>query len=329
MGRSRLVCNNPEECDSSEYDDHVTCDTLADPAPPSDPSALRVSIVQSPVLHTFYENHPIPLTLDTGATSNMIRESSARLYGFPITPASQMARQADAVTPMDVTGEVHCTLSRGGTSFELDALVVRQLDVEILAGTPFMARNDVAVRPARREILIGGSDVVQYGKPSRHTAHPTARRTQAFLLRCPQRTVVFPGGYVELTTPAESDPDSLWALEPRLDSPSNLNVKPEAAWPQPQDISSIQHAVRISNTTDTPILLKKGEQVCQIRPIIPTDSASSRPPPPVNTPTPPSTRKPFSNNVSVDPDSLPVPRPPPRIRRCVQPSYLQVQWRQW
>ena len=114
---------------------------------------------------------------------------------------------------MDVTGEVHCTLTRGGTSFELDALVVRQLEVDILAGNPFMVRNDVAVRPARREIFIGGSDVVHYGKPSCHTAHPTARRTQAFLLYCPQNTVVFPGDYMEFATPAESDPDSLWALE--------------------------------------------------------------------------------------------------------------------
>ena len=36
------------------------------------------------VLNTFYENHPIPLTLDTGATSNMIRESCAKLYSFPM-----------------------------------------------------------------------------------------------------------------------------------------------------------------------------------------------------------------------------------------------------
>ena len=305
LASSRLVCDDPEECDPIDYSaSEEVCDLLVSPTPaqPTAPSAQRVRIVQSPVLSTFYESHPVPLTLDTGATSNMIRESSARLFGFPITPASQMARQADGVTPMDVTGEVHCTLTRGDKSFELDALVVRQLDVDILAGNPFMVRNDIAVRPAHRKIIIGGSDVVHYGMTSRHIPQPTARRTQAFLLRCPERTVVFPGEYIQLDTPIESDPDAVWALEPRLDSPSNLHLKPASAWPRPQNISSVDNAVRVPNTTNSPILLKKGEQLCQIRPIVNADSMVSCATP-AKSPAPSSqrARKPFSKNVTVDP----------------------------
>ena len=305
LASSRLVCDDPEECDPIDYSaSEEVCDLLVGPTPtqPTAPSAQRVRIVQSPVLSTFYESHPVPLTLDMGATSNMIRESSARLFGFPITPASQMARQADGVTPMDVTGEVHCTLTRGDKSFELDALVVRQLDVDILAGNPFMVRNDIAVRPAHRKIIIGGSDVVHYGMTSRHIPQPTARRTQAFLLRCPEHTVVFPGEYIQLDTPIESDPDAVRALEPRLDSPSNLHLKPASAWPRLQNISSVDHAVRVPNTTNSPILLKKGEQLCQIRPIVNADSmvscATS-----ATSPAPSSqrARKPFSKNVTVDP----------------------------
>lgn len=41
----------------------------------------------------------------------MVGGSAAQLYGFPITPASQMARQTDGVTPKDVIGNVHCTLT--------------------------------------------------------------------------------------------------------------------------------------------------------------------------------------------------------------------------
>ena len=59
------------------------------PVQGEEPAALCVSIVQLPVLNTFYHEHPVQLTLDTGATSNMIRVSSAKLYGFPITPTSQ------------------------------------------------------------------------------------------------------------------------------------------------------------------------------------------------------------------------------------------------
>ena len=37
----------------------------------------------------------------------------------------------------------------------IEGLVVEDLDVEVLAGTPFVETNDVAVRPARREIHLG------------------------------------------------------------------------------------------------------------------------------------------------------------------------------
>ena len=188
----------------------------------------------------------------------MVRASSAQLYGFPITPASQMARQPDGVTPMDVISEVHCSLTRGQWTFELDALVVRQLDVDILASNPFMVRNDIGVCPAKRQIEIGGSKIISYSSPSRHTRQPNVRRTQSFLLCNPNRTVALPGEYLQFSTPSDADSDTLWALEPRLDCPSNMQCKLEDAWPPPQQIQSVDHAVRISNTTDSPILLKSG-----------------------------------------------------------------------
>ena len=275
-----------------------------------DPTAHRVSIVQSPVLHTFYHEHPIQLTLDTGATSNMIRASSASAYRFPVLPASQMTRQADGVTPMDVVGEVHCLIC-GSYTFHLDALV-RKLDVEILAGNPFVAANDIAIRPAKREIVVGGTDVVHYGTPSKTTPHSTVRHTQSFLLRNPSRTVVLPCAYFQLTTPQESDPDVLWALEPRLDSKANLPCKAETAWPQPQDILSVGHTLQIANTTSSSILVKRDEQLCQVRHIIHTPISDPSAifsthcyasPPPVH-------NKPFSASVVVDQHSS----LPPEVR---------------
>ena len=178
-----------------------------------------------------------------------------------------MARQADGVTPMDVIGELHCSLTRGQWTFELDALVVRQLDVDILAGNPFMVHNDIGVRPAKRQIEIGGSEIISYSSLSRRTRQPNVRRTQSFLLRnCnPNRTVVLPGEYLQFITPSDADSDTLWALEPWLDCPSNVQRKPEDAWPPPQQIQSVDHAVCISNMKDSPILLTSGEQLCQVR----------------------------------------------------------------
>lgn len=303
--RSRMVMDDPEDLGAEECEPlDKSSDLVVPPVQGEEPAALRVSIVQSPVLNTFYHEHPVQLTLDTGATSNMVRASSAKLYGFPISPASQMARQADGVTPMDVIGEVHCYLTRGQWTFELDALVVRQLDVNILAGNPFMVCNDIGIRPAKCQIEIGGTEIISYSSPSRHTRQPNVRRAQSFLLRNPYRTVVLSGEYVQFSTPSDADSDTLWALEPRLDCPSNMPRKPEDAWPLPQQIQSVDHAVRVSNTTNSPILLKGGEQLCQVRHILPVQASASTSPPitcRVASPSP-ATHKPFSSRVILDPD---------------------------
>ena len=303
--RSRMVMDDPDDLGAEECEPlNESSDLVVRPVQSGEPAVLRVSIVQSPVLNTFYHEHPVQLTLDTGATSNMVRASSAQLYGFPITPASQMARQAAGVTPMDVIGEVHCSLARGQWTFELDALVVRQLDVDILAGSPFMFCNDIGVRPAKRLIEIGGTEIISYSTPSRHTRQPDVRHTQSFLIRNPNRTVVLPGEYLQFSTPSDADSDTLWALEPRLDCPSNMQRKPEDAWPPPQQIQSVDHAVRVSNTTDSPILLKSGEQLCQVWHILPVEvSVSTSPPNTCSAASPsPATCKPFSSRVILDPD---------------------------
>ena len=303
--RSRMVMDDPDDLGAEEYEPLDESSNLAvPPAQGEEPAARRVSIVQSPVLNIFYHEQPVQLTLDTGATSNMVRASSVKLYGFPITPASQMACQADGVTPMDVIGEVRCSLTRGQWTFELDALVVRQLDVDILAGNPLLVRNDIGVRPAKRQIEIGGARIISYSSPSRHTRQPNVRRTQSFLLHNPIRTVVLPGEYVHFSTPSDADSDTLWALEPRLDCASNMPRKPGDAWPPPQQIQSVDHALRVSNMTDSLIFLKSGEQLCQVRHILPIEASTSTSPPMTCSAVspPPTTCKPYSPCGIVDLD---------------------------
>ena len=254
-----MEMNDPDDPGAEECEPFdESSDLVVPPVQSGEQAALPVNIVQSPVLHTLYHQHPVQLTLDTGATSNMVHASFDQLYGFPITLASQMARQADGVTPMDVTGEVHCSLTRGQWTFKLHALVVHQLDADI----PFMVRNDISVCPAQRQIEIGGTGIINYSSLSRHTRQPNVQRIQSFLLRNPNRTVVLPGEYLQFITPSDADSDTFWALEPQLDCPSNTQCKPEDAWPLPQQIQSVHHAVRVSNTVDSPILLKSGEHLC-------------------------------------------------------------------
>ena len=78
----------------------------------------------------------------------MIKASVARSLDITIDKSSQQALQADGVTPLTVVGETHINLSRANKSLALDALVVEDLNVDILAGTTFLIANDVSVRPA-------------------------------------------------------------------------------------------------------------------------------------------------------------------------------------
>ena len=162
IGRSRLI----GDVDVSEYvDDDIdnqNLDTTAidNSALIDSPSASRVNVIQSPFLNAHYHDYPLRLTLDSGATTNMIKASVAQYINLPLIPASQMARKAECVTSLEVIGEVHCKLSRDSLSFTLDALVVRELDVDILAGTPFLVSNDIAKRPAKRQIVIKGSHII-------------------------------------------------------------------------------------------------------------------------------------------------------------------------
>ena len=83
-----------------------------------------------------------------------------------------------------------------------------------------------------------------------------------------------------------------------------MQRKLEDAWPPPQQIQSVDHAVRVSNTTNSPILLKSSEQLCQVRHILPVEvSVSTSPPNTCSAASPsPATCKPFSSRVILDPD---------------------------
>ena len=268
---SRLVTNDVcEEDEADVYDGDTPENVFSDPAVrivERDPVSHRVGVVQPHVLYTFYRQHPMAITLDTGATTNMIRASTARVCKLTITPAYQIARQADGVTPLDVIGEIHCNVTRGSLSFQLNALVVKQLDVDVLAGDSFLVHNDVAVRPSKKQIIIGGADIIYYGTDECKAGVASVRPTRAFLLRNPRKTVTLPGDYLELHTPCDVNIDTLWALEPRLDSRTNIQSKPERARPPPQEILSVSGALRVANDTDASILINRGEYICHARQI--------------------------------------------------------------
>ncbi len=299
IARARLsqdACD--EECDVEAYVDECVEDQQS---PFFDqPEVRRVNIVQSPFIYAFFQDQRVRLTLDSGATTNMVRSSVAKHIGLPVKPASQMAQQADGCTPLAVVGETHCVLSRGSRTFQLDALVVDKLDVDFLAGSPFMDVNDIGIRIAKRQIIIGGQECVHYNDLS--TRHAAARRTQSFVIRAPKhQTVILPGEYVEAEVPADCTPDVTWALQPRYDSRCNQDAQ-SAVWPPPQEVEAVDHHIRIVNTSSEPILLKKGEHFGQVNEVF--SATAPEPTSPVPEATQTEQRGPPADHVVIDPDNM-------------------------
>ena len=230
----------------------------------------RVNTKQSPFFKAFYLHNPLRLTLDSGAETNMIRETVAKSIGAKICKSSQLARQADGLTPLKVIGETHLVLSRGGTNLHLDALVVEDLDVEVLAGTPFLVSNDISIRPAKSQITIGET-VIHYGddNANRSQCH-TVRRAQAYVLRAPaSSTTVWPGDYIELSIPSVLD-DLVVAVEPRNDYSPLCHQN----WPEPAIVEAVGDKIRLVNTSGVPLKLRRNEHFCQVRHTIDTTTYS-------------------------------------------------------
>ena len=299
LAKSRLV---QEVEDEDDLPDEVPIESPSEVTniPPNDVSARRVDVIQSPTLTAYYQQYPVRVTLDTGATTNMIRANFAKYIGAPIHPATQSIRQADGKSQLKVVGEVHCTLKRGSNKLELDALVVEHLDVDILAGNPFMVNNDIATRPSKNQISIGEHETIHYGSRGHDQHGAAARRAQAFVLRGPDHPLsVPPGSYLEVHTPDHAEPDELWALEPRPD----IKKVPagDQLWPPHQLIQSVGHCLRIANTTDAPVLIGKHEHFCQV---VPTMEPRDRCEPHITMAAKVGPCQPYAANITVDPDHL-------------------------
>ena len=193
LSRSRFMSIfDDEEPDCMDYAPPLF---RAEDEPPLCTSACsvsrRVSTKQSPHFKAFYKHYPIQLTLDTGAETSMIKSSLALSIGAPIMKSSQQALQADGLTPLAVVGETCLILSRADNQLTLDALVVDDLDVDVLAGTPFLIANDISVRPAKCQVRIQDSEVVHYEhKSDPTTASHAVHRAQCYTLRAPPSTTV-------------------------------------------------------------------------------------------------------------------------------------------
>ena len=114
-------------------------------------------------MNCFYNEFPAMLCLDSGSESNLISQRYADYIGLNISSSKQGAVQADVSTPLEIIGEVkNMSLKRGPHKFTFDALVTKDDIGDIIGGEPFLEANDIALRPARKQIIIKGKDIIPY-----------------------------------------------------------------------------------------------------------------------------------------------------------------------
>lgn len=175
----------------------------------------------------------------------MIRTSTAVLLKAEIRKTSQSAHQADGSSPLTVVGETRLYFTRDDHELYFEGLVIDNLDVDVLAGIPFMEHNDISVRPAKRLLTIGGDLTYSYGSsPSQNTQHSVRR---AHTLRAPATTTIWPGDYIEVNIPNEvSSSDQCFAVEPHSVLPKGESTP---YWPNPDILQSVSNKIRVPNYT--------------------------------------------------------------------------------
>ena len=181
---------------------------------------------------------------------------------MPILPTTHVANQADGKTKMSPTGEVHVTLHRGTFTFTLQAVVLRELDCDILGGGPFLKYNGIVLDMPADRILIQNKETIHYS--SNNSSHPKIHRSTT--LRVPNQQTLYPGDYLELDS---NIPDHVpVAIEPRTDSQ-------HSTWMQPTITTSVCGRIRIPNLTEDIIPIKQHDHIAQLHPTSATTELKS------------------------------------------------------
>ena len=295
--KTRTITVDIPVSDSDSEPDDDNDSPLAERSMPVLPVANhRVDVKRSPQFKAFFRHDPVTVTLDTGAETNLIKHSLAHFLGVKIRKSTQTARQADGVTPLNIVGETSFTVSRDGVDLLLEALVVSDIDVEILAGTPFMITNDVSVRPAKSEITLNGSITLKCDREVIQSSAHGVRCVRACVLRASQSTTLWPGDYIDAKIPEELSNEEELAVEPRQTKHDH--------WPSPTICSAVSGHIRITNGSTEPVFIGKNEHFCQVIPVCETEDRESFHQSAIPSTHHTNSSEMFSRDVSLDPGNL-------------------------
>ena len=306
MIQARQIVGIPDDEQDTNYDldPDPPCPETTLPTP--DVVAYRVQTRQSPYMDVFHGHRVVRITIDSGATGNMIRHSTAKHLGCPIISSAQSVQQADGSSQLQVVGEIRTSFTRDNTDFTFEGLVVEDLDVEVLAGTPFMEANDVAVRPAKREVLLGNGSTYTYG--SQAPPRPLPVPPQPFAEPLFSVLLLLPRLFGLENSWKYSSKTTLPLIQSMHLSPALTHLvyvisSPLSCGRNPVSLPVLVWAIRIPNLSTEPRTLKRHEHFCQVTPVFEPKEESPTSQPPTQHPLPPFPAS-HSASVQVDPDRI-------------------------
>ena len=243
---------SPDDCDADRFQNMAissgNCVQATAPITTQLANVPRVEAMKSPNFICYYKNFPCKVTIDTGATSNIVSLAFVQSSGMTLSNTSQGAKQLDG-SRVKTCGEVDVVLDFGREKLRLIALVVESADTDILGGIPFCKRNSIEVCIKNDELYVRDK-IVKYGQGPQ-PKNPRIFKADSILLRSDAASVIYPGEVFNVSCNELSDFDGDLALEPRSDSPAF------GSWPQPSLISVEKGVLAIPNCSNELIRIRK------------------------------------------------------------------------
>ena len=166
---------------------------------------------------------------------------------------------------MNIIGETEVTMYRDDKPYHLACLVCSD-ETDLLLGMPFLRENDVAVRPATDEIILGGKEFIKYD-PVRRLKHNKANRVTQFTIKSSERQVILSGENGTFIVSGFVGTENSIVVEPKWNSHCNQKAtKDSELWPIPQVVSVNNGTITLPNNSKEPIIIKKTEHVANIQP---------------------------------------------------------------
>lgn len=230
----------------------------------------RVEVMASPTLPVMAGSKKIILTMDSGATANIIRHDAAIYIGAKVQPTHQKVKLADSISHLVILGEVHTTFRYGKYEMKFSGLVAKDLDVDVLAGVPFNHRNGTYTREEHERVYFWDGHSYFYGNDanSRRVGIQTAH-----MMRAVEASTIWP----EETSPYYADVECQQEV-PVLIEPNRGSKG--STWVEPQIALCKDGVVEVQNLSAYPVVVKKHDKSVRITPLVEPEELDIQPPQP-------------------------------------------------